>query len=104
MRHSMLFKWGEAHQPTTSDATTDAARIDPCATHAGSDLRGHCASPVAGDRTERHPGPEVQPSDVASATAFLLSDDARYITGHTIPVDAGALCRVANQRELTSVE
>jgi 3-oxoacyl-[acyl-carrier protein] reductase len=27
--------------------------------------------------------------EVARITAFLLSDDARYITGHVIPVDGG---------------
>mmetsp|Transcript_14594 Transcript_14594/g.25714 ORF Transcript_14594/g.25714 Transcript_14594/m.25714 type:complete len:276 (+) Transcript_14594:70-897(+) len=46
----------------------------------------------------------VQPGDVAAAVAFLLSNDARFITGHTIPVDAGALSRIANQREMTNVK
>jgi len=41
----------------------------------------------------------VQPSDVGGAVSFLLSDDARFITGHCLPVDAGALSRVANARE-----
>lgn len=31
----------------------------------------------------------IQPEDVASAVAFLASDDARYITGHTLPIDGG---------------
>lgn len=31
----------------------------------------------------------VQPEDVAAAVAFLASDDARYITGHTLPIDGG---------------
>jgi len=35
--------------------------------------------------------PEIQPEDVAGAVAFLLSDDARAITGVTLPVDAGYL-------------
>ncbi|MBT8472141.1 MAG: SDR family oxidoreductase [Marinicaulis sp.] len=30
------------------------------------------------------------PSDIAAAAAFLASDDARYVTGHVIPVDGGA--------------
>ena len=30
-----------------------------------------------------------QVSDVASAALFLASDDASYITGHTLPVDGG---------------
>lgn len=31
----------------------------------------------------------VQPEDVAAAVAFLASDDARFITGHTLPIDGG---------------
>lgn len=36
----------------------------------------------------------TQPQDVADACAFLLSRNAKYITGHTLPVDAGALSRL----------
>jgi NAD(P)-dependent dehydrogenase (short-subunit alcohol dehydrogenase family) len=31
----------------------------------------------------------ARPADIANATAFLLSDDAAYITGVTIPIDGG---------------
>lgn len=31
-----------------------------------------------------------EPQDVAGAALFLASDAARYITGHTIPIDGGA--------------
>ncbi len=31
----------------------------------------------------------VEASDVAAAVAFLASDDARFITGVTLPVDGG---------------
>lgn len=29
------------------------------------------------------------PEEIAAAAAFLVSDDASYITGHTLPVDGG---------------
>lgn len=35
------------------------------------------------------PIPWVQPRDISNAIAFLASDDARYITGIQLPVDAG---------------
>jgi SDR family mycofactocin-dependent oxidoreductase len=31
----------------------------------------------------------LEPEDIAAAVAWLVSDDARYITGVTLPVDAG---------------
>lgn len=37
----------------------------------------------------------VEPVDVSNAVAFLLSDDARYVTGTSIVVDAGLLAKVA---------
>jgi len=33
------------------------------------------------------------PDDVAATVAWLLSDDARYVTGAIIPVDGGYLAR-----------
>ncbi len=35
----------------------------------------------------------IDPVDVSNAVVFLASDDARYITGVTLPVDAGFLIR-----------
>jgi (+)-trans-carveol dehydrogenase len=35
------------------------------------------------------PVPWVEPVDVSNAVAFLASDEARYITGASLPVDAG---------------
>jgi NAD(P)-dependent dehydrogenase (short-subunit alcohol dehydrogenase family) len=32
----------------------------------------------------------VEPIDISNAVLFLGSDEARYITGVTLPVDAGA--------------
>jgi NAD(P)-dependent dehydrogenase (short-subunit alcohol dehydrogenase family) len=35
----------------------------------------------------------VDPQDVSAAVAFLASDEARYVTGVAVPVDAGMLVR-----------
>jgi SDR family mycofactocin-dependent oxidoreductase len=36
----------------------------------------------------------VEPKDISAAVAFLVSDDARYITGTNLPVDAGFVNRI----------
>ena len=36
------------------------------------------------------------PGEIAAAAAFLCSDDAAYITGHTLPVDGGLLVNAWN--------
>lgn len=35
----------------------------------------------------------VEPMDVANAVLWLASDEARYVTGVTLPIDAGAMLR-----------
>lgn len=37
--------------------------------------------------------PWVQPGDISDAVLWLCSDEARYVTGVTLPVDAGALLK-----------
>jgi SDR family mycofactocin-dependent oxidoreductase len=37
--------------------------------------------------------PWIEPEDVADAVAWLLSDEARYVTGIALPVDGGNLVR-----------
>lgn len=39
------------------------------------------------------PVPWVEPEDIANAVLFLVSDDARYITGVTLPIDAGSMLK-----------
>jgi NAD(P)-dependent dehydrogenase (short-subunit alcohol dehydrogenase family) len=36
----------------------------------------------------------VEPEDISAAVAFLASDEARYVTGSTLPVDAGFVNKV----------
>ena len=35
------------------------------------------------------PVPYVEPDDVSNALLFLASDEARYVTGVALPIDAG---------------
>jgi (+)-trans-carveol dehydrogenase/(-)-trans-carveol dehydrogenase len=39
------------------------------------------------------PIPWVDPVDISNAVLFLASDEARYITGVALPVDAGLLTK-----------
>jgi (+)-trans-carveol dehydrogenase len=39
------------------------------------------------------PSPWLEPEDISNAVAFLVSDEARFITGVALPVDAGFLAR-----------
>ena len=43
-----------------------------------------------GGWTARSPIPWVTPEDISNAVLFLTSDEARYITGVALPVDAGS--------------
>ena len=53
---------------------------------------GVFATPEAREqaRTRVPVGRYAQAEDIGDAVAFLLSEDARYLTGQTIPVDGGA--------------
>ena len=39
------------------------------------------------------PVPWVEPVDISNAVLWLASDEAGYVTGVTLPVDAGLLTR-----------
>ena len=49
------------------------------------------------------PIPWVEPVDISNAVLFLASDEARYITGVTLPVDAGASSSQAVARPASNV-
>jgi (+)-trans-carveol dehydrogenase len=47
----------------------------------------------AGTAINALPIPWLEPADISNAVLFLASDEARYITGVTLPVDAGFLVK-----------
>lgn len=53
------------------------------------------ANPAAADywRTKAPLGRLGQPEDIADVIAFLMSDDARFVNGHGLLVDGGAMIR-----------
>ncbi|CAN5559359.1 mycofactocin-coupled SDR family oxidoreductase [soil metagenome] len=59
------------------------------------DLESPTVDDVAPVMTQMHPLPVpwVESVDVSNAIFFLASDEARYITGISLPVDAGLLAR-----------
>ena len=38
----------------------------------------------------------VEPEDISNAVLFLASDEARYVTGVTLPIDGGKLPEVSH--------
>jgi NAD(P)-dependent dehydrogenase (short-subunit alcohol dehydrogenase family) len=48
---------------------------------------------VAGMLQNPLPVPLIECEDITRAITWLVSDDARYVTGVTLPVDAGFLVR-----------
>jgi (+)-trans-carveol dehydrogenase len=47
----------------------------------------------ASKATNALPVPWVEPADISEAVLYLASDEARYVTGVTFPVDAGFTAR-----------
>src|SRR5271155_4581313 len=57
------------------------------------DLEHPTADDMAGPAAALHalPIPWVEPADISNAVLWLASDESRYVTGITLPVDAGQL-------------
>jgi SDR family mycofactocin-dependent oxidoreductase len=51
------------------------------------------AAEIASGLTNLLPVDAVEPEDISNAVAWLASDEARYVTGVTLPVDAGFLAK-----------
>lgn len=72
------------HTPTLrNDDTYELFRPDPAPTRA--DFKPAARS------MPTPPTPWTESADMSNALLFLASDDARFITGVALPVDAGAL-------------
>ena len=62
-------------------------------------FRPDLENPTAADMTEPGralnvlPIPWVEPADVSDAVLWLASDESRYVTGITLPVDAGMVLK-----------
>ena len=71
-----------------TDMVMNQAYLDNTVGHEGATLdevKAHYAT------WNRMPQPWIEPVDVANAVVFLVSDEARYITGVSLPVDLGAM-------------
>jgi (+)-trans-carveol dehydrogenase/(-)-trans-carveol dehydrogenase len=75
--------------PTTVD--TDMVRNDASYALFRPDLEHPTIEDFASasQATNALPIPWVEPVDISNALLFLASDEARYVTGVTLPVDAG---------------
>jgi NAD(P)-dependent dehydrogenase (short-subunit alcohol dehydrogenase family) len=54
---------------------------------------GDCSEPGHGDDLGDAPNPTgraADPAEIAAFAAFLLSDEATFITGAALPIDGGA--------------
>jgi SDR family mycofactocin-dependent oxidoreductase len=49
---------------------------------------------IADRMTNLLPVPALEPVDISHAIAWLVSDEARYVTGVTLPIDAGFTARL----------
>ena len=70
--------------------------INNAATYAlfAPDLENRTGREVLGERFQTMnalPIPWVEPADISNAVLLLASDEARYVTGVTLPIDAGLL-------------
>jgi 3-oxoacyl-[acyl-carrier protein] reductase len=94
--------YGAAKAGLLSLVRTAAVELGPSAVRVNAVSPGSTATPrVVQMQRERgvEAGPDPsplgrvnQPSDIAAAALFLMSDLARQVTGHTLVVDGGAMC------------
>ncbi len=90
-----------------SELAADGIRVNAIAP--GSTVTAMTASAITGDPSDvataarqiaasSNLGIAGEPVDIANAAVYLASDEARYITGHTLVVDAGQTTMGTNSR------
>ena len=85
---------GEQHPPHPGGHADDPERGDLAAVPARTwTTRPRADFEPASQAMNALPIPWVDPVDISNAVLFLASDEARYITGVTLPVDAGCLIK-----------
>ncbi len=84
-------QWIRVNTVHPTNVDTDMIMNDATMGQFGAD-GGDAKAAFAEAATQMHvlPIPWVDPIDISNAVAFLVSDEARYITGVSLPVDAGA--------------
>jgi 3-oxoacyl-[acyl-carrier protein] reductase len=92
----LLAAYGASKAALESFGRTMALEWAPCGIRVNAVAPGTIRTPRAGQSDmadaaakEIPLGRRGEPSDIADAALFLLSDQSSYITGHTLPVDGG---------------
>ena len=78
---------GHRHDPERGDLR--AVRARTCPWTSGPER----CWPRGSRSSTRCPIPWVEPVDISNAVLWLASDEARYVTGVTLPIDAGQLTK-----------
>lgn len=80
---------GRSHAVALAEAGADVIAVDICAPVDTVEYRAATTDDLA--ETAAEPTAWVEPRDISNAVVWLASDDARYVTGVALPVDAGAI-------------
>jgi (+)-trans-carveol dehydrogenase len=88
-------RWIRVNAVLPTQVDTDMINYDRCYRLFRPDLENPTREDfaVASQATNVLPIPWVEPIDISNAIVFLASDEARYITGVALPVDAGNLLK-----------
>lgn len=83
---------GRSHAVRSAQEGADIIAIDICRPFQNSPAPGSTREDLAPVCQTYHvlPIPWVHAEDISNAVLFLASDESRYITGVTLPVDAGS--------------